>query len=50
LNNLFWITYILPETANEKEIEARWNRIEEKYKEAGDYFQKNLKKIREKGN
>jgi hypothetical protein len=46
LNNLWFISYIFPESQAEIEIEERWRRIEEKYIQATDYFKKSLDKRR----
>jgi hypothetical protein len=46
LNNLWFISYIYPESQAEKEIEAHWKRIEQKYIQATEYFIKDLQKRR----
>jgi hypothetical protein len=46
LNNLWFISYIFPESRKEKEIEERWKRIEQKYIQATEYFIKDLQKRR----
>lgn len=48
LNNIIALYYIYPESAAEKEIEAKWKRIGEIYFQAGQIFKKQLKEIREK--
>ncbi len=46
LNNLWFISYIYPESKAEQEIEGRWSRIEQKYIQATEYFIKDLQKRR----
>ncbi len=46
LNNLWFISYIFPETQSEKEIEEKWGRIEQRYIQAGEYFINELKERR----
>ncbi len=44
LNNLWFISYIFPESKAEREVEERWKRIEQKYIQATEYFIKDLKR------
>lgn len=46
LNNLWFISYIFPESQAEREVEERWKRIEQKYIQATEYFMKDLQKRR----
>ncbi len=46
LNNLWFISYIYPESQAERELDERWKRIEEKYIQATEYFRKDLEKRR----